>query len=240
MRAAPAALSRVKHDPARFRRHLASLLGIIAFIGMALGADLTLVGKDVVRLVLGPKWSESGRIFELFGPGIGVMLVYSTIGWIHISIGKPGRYLRWTLIESTVTASSFILALRWGPPGVAMAWSVSFWILLIPAFRYAGRPIQFGASQLMAAVWKYAAASLTAGYITTIAIRRSAFSGMPASAGAALEGIVMISVVFLTLYLGAVILLYRGCSPLRQLGSLLLELVPVSRTPDLQAAIKES
>ncbi len=70
-----AALSRLNQDPARFRRYLANSLGIVAFIGMAMGADLTLVGKDVVLLVLGPKWSESGRIFELFGPGIGIMLL---------------------------------------------------------------------------------------------------------------------------------------------------------------------
>ena len=69
------ALSRLNEDPARFKRYFANALGIIAFVGMAVGADLTLVGKDVVRLVLGPKWSESGRIFELFGPGIGIMLL---------------------------------------------------------------------------------------------------------------------------------------------------------------------
>jgi len=60
-----------------------------------------------VRLVLGPKWSESGRIFELLGPGIGIMLLYSTVGWIHLSIGKPGRWLRWTLVETAVTALFF-------------------------------------------------------------------------------------------------------------------------------------
>jgi PST family polysaccharide transporter len=134
----------------------------------------------------------------------------------------------------------FVLALPWGPAGIALAWSVSFWILLIPAFWYAGRPIQFGASQLLAAVWKYAMASLMAGWVTGITLRRLAFPEMPAGAGAALEEIIVISIVFLILYLAAVIILHRGCAPLRQLGSLLLELAPVSQTPPLQAAIKES
>jgi PST family polysaccharide transporter len=234
-----AALSRLNQDPARFKRYLVNSLGIVAFVGMALGADLALVGKDLVRLVLGPKWSESGRIFELFGPGIGIMLLYSTIGWIHLSIGKPGRWLRWTLVESAATALLFVLALPWGPAGIAVAWSVSFWILSIPAFWYAGRPIQFGASQLLAAVWKYAMASLMAGWVTAITVRRLAFSATPASAGAALEEMIVTSVLFLMLYLGAVILLHRGCAPLRQLGSLLLELVPFAN-PALQVATKES
>ena len=177
-----AALSRLNQDPARFRRYFANSLGIIAFVGMAVSADLTLVGRDVVRLVLGPQWSESGRIFQLFGPGIGVMLLASTVGWIHLSIGKPGRWLRWTVVELAVTASLFLLALPWGPKGIAAAWSVSYWILLIPAFWYAGRPIGFGVSFLMAAVWRYAAASLLAGFATAAIFRGTPILGFSSRA----------------------------------------------------------
>jgi PST family polysaccharide transporter len=224
-----AALSRLNQDPVRFRRYLANTLGIVAFVGMAAGADLTLVGKDVVRLVLGPKWSESGRLFELFGPGIGIMLIYSTVGWIHLSIGKPGRWLRWTLVESAATALLFVLALPWGPAGIAVAWSVSFWTLSIPAFWYAGRPIRLGVSSLIAVVWKYATASLLAGLATAAIIRGTPFWGTPPGANAALGAIIIISALFVTLYLGTVILLHWGLAPLRQLARLLRELAPSQR-----------
>jgi PST family polysaccharide transporter len=221
-----AALSRLNHDPVRFRRYLASSLGMVAFAGMAMGGDLTLVGKDLVRLVLGPKWSESGRIFQLFGPGIGVMLLSSTVGWIHLSIGKPGRWLRWTLIESTATALLFVLALPWGVSGIAAAWSVSYWTLLIPGFWYAGRPIGFGISALIAAIWRYAAAGLLAGLATAAIIRGKPLWDTPSDTSAALGAIVIISALFLALYLAMVILFYRGLAPLRQLASLLGELAP--------------
>lgn len=223
-----AALSRLDQDPARFRRYLVNSLGIIAFIGMAAGADLTLVGKDLVRLVLGPQWGEAGTIFVFFGPGIGIMLLYSTIGWIHLSIGRPDRFLRWTILEFVVTALLFIVALPWGPEGVAVAWSVSVWTLVIPAFWYAGRPIGFGVSSLIATVWRYAAASLLAGLLTAAIARGTPFSAVP-GAGAALEAIIVVSAVFLTLYLGAVILLHWGFAPLRQLTSLLREIAPARK-----------
>src|SRR5208283_3006730 len=172
-------LSRLKKDHVRFRRYLANSLGMIAFAGMAMSANLTLVGKDVVRLVLGPKWSEAGRIFELFGPGIGVMLLSYTVGWIHLSIGKPERWLRWSLFQLAATASLFLLALRWGPEGVAAAWSISFWTLLIPGFWYAGRPIGFGIPDLIAAFWKYTAAALVAAGIVTAIIRHTLLWGIP-------------------------------------------------------------
>jgi PST family polysaccharide transporter len=224
-----AALSRLNQDHVRFRRYLANSLGMVAFAGMAMSADLTLVGKDLVRLVLGPKWSEAGRIFELFGPGIGVMLLCSTIGWIHLSIGKPGRWLRWSMFQLAATASLFLLALRWGPEGVAAAWSISFWTLLIPGFWYAGRPVGFGVSDLIAAIWRYAAPALVAGLTTAAIIRGTPLGGTHAGTGAALAATVIISTLFATLYLGMVILFHWGPAPLRQLASLLRELAPARK-----------
>ena len=221
-----AALSRLNHDPARFRRYFGNALGIIAFVGMAMSAALTLVGRDVVRLVLGPQWAESGRIFQLFGPGIGVMLLCSTIGWIHLSIGNPGRWLRWTVVEFAVTAALFLVALPWGPNGVAAAWSVSYCILLIPAFWYAGRPIGFGVSFLIAAVWRYSAASLLAGLATTALFRGTPIWASPLESGAALEAAIILSSAFVVFYLGGVILLHWGLAPFRQLASVLRELSP--------------
>jgi O-antigen/teichoic acid export membrane protein len=221
-----AALSRLNQDPARFRRYLTNSLGLIAFAGMAAGAGLTLVGQDVVRLVLGPQWSESGRIFEQFGPGIGVMLLYSSVSWIHLSVGKPGRLLRWSLVELVLTVSLFLAALPWGPGGIAAAWSISYGILLIPGFWYAGRPIGFGVSALITATWKFGAAALVAGLATAASIRGKLITTPPAGSAAALEAIIITSALFVTLYLGTVILLHRGLAPVHQLATLLRELAP--------------
>jgi len=230
-----AALSRLNQDQARFRRYVANAVGIIAFVGMAVSADLTLVGRDVVRLALGPQWSESGRIFQLFGPGIGAMLIGSIVGWIHLSIGKPGRWLRWSVVELTITACLFLVALHWGPKGIAAAWSVSYYILLIPAFWYAGRPIGLGVSILMAAVWRPAAASLLAGFATAALFRGTSLAASPSGAGAAFEAVLILSSVFVAFYLGAVILLHWGFAPLRQLAGLLRDLAPMRRATNAVA-----
>lgn len=225
-----AALSRLNQDHDRFRRSLASSLGMIAFVGMAASADLTLVGRDVVRLVLGPRWVESGRIFEMFGPGIGAMLLCSTVGWVHLSIGKPGRWLRWNIVALGLTVSMFLVALHWGPGGVAAAWSIVYWILLVPSFWYAGRPIGFRVSALVDSIWKYTAAALVAGGVTAAIIRGTPLWDTPTSTGAALEATIIVSILFLTLYMLFVILFFRGLAPLRQFGSLLRELAPSPKT----------
>jgi len=224
-----AALSRLNQDQERFRRSLSSSLGTVAFVGMGMSADLSLVGREVVRLVLGAKWAESGRIFELFGPGIGAMLLYSTVGWVHLPIGKPGRWVRWSVSALAITVSLFLVALHWGPMGVAAAWSISYWVLLIPAFWYAGRPIGFGASLLIDAVWRYTAAALTAGLIAGAIFRHLELRQTASTAGGALESICVISIVFCVLYLAAVVVFHWGLKPLQQFAGLLRELAPSRR-----------
>jgi PST family polysaccharide transporter len=223
-------LSRVNRDLVQYRRYFLSGLSILAFLGMGVGADLTLVGKDLIRMMLGTQWGASGRIFAFFGPGIGVMLVYGTHAWIHLSIGRPQRWFRWGVIELAVTGLLFVLALPWGPVGIAAAWTASFWILTIPAFWYAGRPIDFGVAPVLGAVWKYLFASLLAACASAEIIR-----GIPSLLSAsgfvgAASRVVIISLCFGALYLGGIILLHGGFAPLNQVASLLPLVVPfVSR-----------
>ena len=228
---AVSALSRLNRDPIQYKRRLLSALAVTAFVGMAVGADLTLAGKDVIRLLLGPRWEQSGRIFTFFGPGIGIMLLYGTHSWIHLSIGRPDRWFRWGIVEFAFTVLLFLVALPWGPVGIAVAWTASFWILTIPALWYAGRPIHFGIRPVLAAVWKYIVASLLAGWACPAIFRLlPSFVGLPGAVGA-LARIVTISLLFVVLYLVAVILLHQGCAPLYQVARLLPDMVPWGRLP---------
>lgn len=222
---AVSALSRLNRDTAQYTHYLLSALAVTAFVGMGLGADLTLVGKDVVRLLLGPRWDQSGRIFAFFGPGIGIMLLYGTHGWIHLSIGEPVRWFRWGLVELSFTGLLFLAALPWGPVGIAFAWTASFWILTIPSLWYAGRPIHLGVGPLLGAVWKYILASLLAGCACAGIREYTPLVGVPGVIGAATR-IVVITVLFGALYLAVVILLHGGAAPLYRISRLLREMAP--------------
>ncbi|PYU29144.1 MAG: hypothetical protein DMG32_00770 [Acidobacteria bacterium] len=202
-------LSRSNRDPLQFKRYFVGTLSVSALVGMGIGGCLTLVAKDLIRLLLGPGWETSGRIFTLFGPGIGVMLIYLTLGWIHLSIGRADRWFRWTVVEFAVTAILFLLALPWGPEGIALAWTASFWILTLPGLWYAGKPIQLGISPVVAAVWKHLAASAIAGCLTLAVLRASPNFLVGSGSLEALGRIVMTSLAFGILYLGVVIPMAR-------------------------------
>ncbi|HZC23363.1 MAG TPA: hypothetical protein VE866_08490, partial [Candidatus Binatia bacterium] len=74
-----------------------------------------------------------------------------------------------------------------------------------------------------------AAAALLAGFTTAAIIRGMSVSAPPMSPAAALQNIIIVSAVFIALYLGAVILLHWGVGPLRQVAGLLRDLAPARR-----------
>ena len=219
-------LSRLAGDPERYRRYALRALSTLAFVGMGLGAGLALVGKDLMLVILGPRWNESGTIFTFFAPGIGAMLIYFAYGWIHLSVGRPDRLLRWGIIEFTVIGLLFVLCLPWGPVGIAVAWAASCWILAIPALWYAGRPADLGIAAIVTAVWKYVLASAVAGGTLALIIRRIPSLTTASGWVGAVDRSVIVSVLFAALYLGAVILLHGGCDPLRQVATLVRDMLP--------------
>jgi polysaccharide transporter, PST family len=220
-------LSRLEGDSIRYRRYLLNGLSFLAFVGMGIGAILTLEGRDLIRLLLGPQWAVAGRIFTFFGPGVGIMLVYNCSGLIHLSIGRADRWLRWVTVEFTVTALLFIAGLTKGPVGVAAAWTVSFWILTIPAFWYAGRPIKFGVGPVIALIWKYALASVVAA-LAAIAIADE-IPGVLVTSGTAgtLIRITIISALFSLLYVAGVAFLQGGFDSLHRFARLVSETFPL-------------
>jgi glycosyltransferase involved in cell wall biosynthesis/O-antigen/teichoic acid export membrane protein len=234
------ALRRVKRDSDEYRSSLLGALTVMTFFGMGLGADLTLVGKDLIRVLLGPGWEESGRIFTFFGPGVGAMIVYYTHGWIHLSIGRADRWFRWGIIEFAVTVLLFLVALPWGPVGIAIAWTTSFWLLMLPAIWYAGKPIGFGVKSLLVAVWKYILASLLAGFSTSLITREIPWLfAMVGATGAAVR-VVAVSLLLGLLYLSAVVLLHGSFEPLHQMSRLLREMAPWYKPSGWSPAISKA
>lgn len=219
-------LSRVAHDRAQFQRFFLQTISVLALVGMGIGAEIALVGSDLMRLLLGPGWSEAGRIFSLFGPGIGVMMLYGTHGWIHLSIGRPDRWFRWGLLEFACTLTLFLITLHWGPSGIALAWTLSYFLLMFPSFWYAGRPIGLGIKPMISVLWRFFTASVIAGLITRVLIQTMPnLAGLDGARGAFIRTL-FVSLIFFPLYCLGLIGLYGGTKPISEILKLLRDLLP--------------
>ncbi|MFP5235168.1 MAG: lipopolysaccharide biosynthesis protein [Acidobacteriota bacterium] len=222
---AVSALSRVRDDHAQLRRYLLGAIAVMSLIGMGLAGDLTLIGRDLIRVLLGPGWETSGIIFTYFAPGIGMMIVYGVHGWIHVSLGHAERWFRWVIVEWTVILLSFMVGLHWGPQGMAVAWCVSFWILVVPAMSYAGKPIHLRGRSVFFILWRYLVASLAASLLIVYGLKRiPRLDHLGGAGGAALRAALM-TIAFGVLYFALIVVLHGGTQPLQRIARLVRELM---------------
>jgi len=221
-----AALSRLRSDPERYRRSYLNSISMIAFVGMALSATLTLIGSDLILLLLGSQWNKAGQIFTAFGPCIGLMLIYATHGWLHLSLGRPDRWFRWSIIAFIVTALCFVIGLPFGALGVAIAFTASFYVLIGPGLWYAGRPIHLGLFSIISAIWKYCVSALGAGLLCWFVLYSFGLTSNIFVESNILIRLLISCLLCISIYLLLVVGFYQGTKPIAQFISLLYDMVP--------------
>ena len=151
---------------------------------------------------------------------------------------RPDRWFRWGLIEFLCTVALFVMALPWGPAGIALAWTISYLILLLPAFWYAGNPIDLRLASVVGAIWKPFFASAVAGASTVVALHfLPAVVGFSGALGAFVK-LVGDSLLFFALYIIAIISLYGGMGPISQTFNLVREVMPDRKKENLVPAVE--
>ena len=123
-------LSRLRSDPIRYKRYVYKLLSVLAFLCMPASMLLTIVGRDLIIMMLGANWEDAGKAISVLGPGVGMLVLYNLHSWIHISLGNARRLFRWGLFSLVVTILLFLIGIEFGIIGVGMAYSSSFFITI--------------------------------------------------------------------------------------------------------------
>ena len=57
----------------------------------------------------------------------------STLGWLFLSQGRGSDFFWIGLFGALTTVASFVIGLPWGPLGVAVAYTITCYIALVPA-----------------------------------------------------------------------------------------------------------
>lgn len=223
---AVASLSKVRHDPERYRLAYMRMLSLIAFIALPLSAILTLNAKDFVLVLLGTQWETAGDIFAAFAPSIGIMVIYGTNGWLHLSLGKADRWFRWGIVRMLSASTAIILGLMFGPLGVAVSYSVFIFVTVIPALLYAGAPAGLRFSFFFEVLWKYVVATVFAAI--TCWFLFSSITPIVALVQdvCAVLRIISSSLVCISIYIIALICLFRSTGPLGLLFDVVHEIMP--------------
>jgi O-antigen/teichoic acid export membrane protein len=156
------ALSRVQDDPTRFRTYFLKGYSIVLAMTVPATVACTLFARDVVLVVLGPKWSEAVPIFRLLAPTILIFALINPLGWLLYSLGLVKRSLKIALVFAPVMISGYIIGLPYGPKGVALAYSAVMAVWLIPLVAWCVHDTVISVRDILLAVSRPLASSIAA------------------------------------------------------------------------------
>jgi O-antigen/teichoic acid export membrane protein len=119
------ALSRVTDAPERYRAAYLRMLEKLAMLTMPVMALMIGTSDLLVRVLLGPQWMETGKIFAILGILGLVEPISNTMGWLLISQGRTHHVFQWGVIDAVLSIASILTGLPWGAIGVATAYAIT-------------------------------------------------------------------------------------------------------------------
>lgn len=153
------ALSRLQSDPERFRGYARRALAVITFLSMPFIAFSFAEAERIILFFLGPQWIESARIFQVLAVAAFIQSFNMVTGWSYMALDQTNRWLRWGFIFAAVVVTSFVVGLPWGAYGVAVAYTIANYVLLLPAFAYCFRTSPLRMADVFRTVWRPAVAA---------------------------------------------------------------------------------
>lgn len=136
-------LTRLREQPDRYANYYLMGLSVSSICILPIAAATTFFGPELVDLVLGPKWHQSGKFLIALSGVIAVQPVMNSAGWLYLSSGRTSNMLRWALFATPLIILGMLLGSRFGPTGIAYGLSLAYLALLPLGMFYAtkGTPV---------------------------------------------------------------------------------------------------
>jgi O-antigen/teichoic acid export membrane protein len=126
------ALSRVQGDPQRLRNYFLKGYSLFLSIVVPITVGCALFANDIIRVFLGPNWTEAVLVFQLLAPTILVFALINPFAWLMLAAGQADRSLKIAFAILPTVVVGYLAGSRWGIEGVAAGFSLSMVLLVIP------------------------------------------------------------------------------------------------------------
>jgi PST family polysaccharide transporter len=217
---AVATLSKLRDNLDELKRSWENALSALCFFAMPAFAILAVTGPDVVVLLLGEKWVYAGTLLSVIALRGPAHVVERTQGWLHVAAGRSDRWMRWGIVSCIVQVAALFIGLPFGAMGIATAYTISVYLLFVPAIVYSGAPFGIGAVHLLKAVGPQLVGSVAAAGIGFL-LRFEYLSDV-----SILERIAILVFASVSVYVFVTVGLFKIVKPLEIARSLVLDFLP--------------
>ncbi len=159
------ALSRLQDDPSRLKSYFLKGYSLILAATLPLTLACAIFADDVVAVLLGSKWTAVAPIFRALAPTILVFAIVNPLGWFLTSLGLVRRGLNMALTIAPFMIVAYLIGLRSGPLGVAVAYSTVMLLWVWPAVAWAVHGTVVSTLDVFRAVSRPLVSSIVAGLI---------------------------------------------------------------------------
>ncbi len=144
------ALSAIQTDKVKVKRVYLRATRMIALASFPLMLWLLVTARPFILFLYGSNWESMVPIFQILSMAGLFQSIGTTVGWIYNSQGRTDILLRWGLYTFIIRVSAFVIGLRWGVMGVALAYLISGHLFLTgPSWIVAGRLIDMSFSKMV-------------------------------------------------------------------------------------------
>jgi O-antigen/teichoic acid export membrane protein len=126
------ALSRMQGEGERLVRAYLKSLSVIVALTVPVVISSSLFAKEIILIVLGPKWLAAVPVLRLLSPTVLVFALINPFSWFMRATGRVGRSLKIAFLICPAVILGILAGLRYGPSGVAMGYSAAMVLLLVP------------------------------------------------------------------------------------------------------------
>ncbi len=210
-----AALGKLRANPAELREKYEAALSTLAFFVMPAAVILSVTGSDVVVMLLGERWRESGVLLGIIALRGIFHVIQGSEGWLHLSIGRPDRWRNFGIVTAIVRTLAVLAGLPFGPTGVAIGYVAAGWLIAFPSVSYAGSPIGIGQTLIFRAAGRQllgALATAAAGWWLSMFVLAD-FSEI--------GRVVLLTASCIAIYASIVLGLFRLTEPIKVAGRLI-------------------
>jgi O-antigen/teichoic acid export membrane protein len=130
------ALSRLQDQPKEYRNFFRKILSLICFTSFPLIVWMIICRRDIILLVLGPKWLEAVPIFLLLAISALCQPVGNISGLLFATLNRTKSMLAWSIVGNLWLVAGIVIGLPYGVLGVALGYSVATVLMMIPLMLF--------------------------------------------------------------------------------------------------------
>ena len=164
----PAFFSAVQTDAAAMRRYLLRVTEGIALVTFPVSVGVALVARDLVLVVLGPKWEGTIAPLQVLAAYAAVRSITPLLPQVLHAL-RDTKFEMWNMVAAAVVmpVTFYVSGQRWGTVGLAFAWVLVDPVFNLRLYRRVFSKIHLSTSAYLGALWPAlsAVALMTAGVL---------------------------------------------------------------------------